>query len=302
MIEDLQAFVAVVEASSLSRAASRLHITQSAVSRRLQQLESRLDGVLLDRAHPPPLPTPLGTRVYESAKAVLRQVDSLVSLADESAEPSGTFRLGFSMGLGDGVLERVVERLHADFPKVHLQIRSDWSHGLVERLEGNALDAAIVLSQASAPVPSSLAVRTVGAVDLVIVQSRSQMPFRRPVRLAALVDANWVLNPVGCGYRAALESAMGKRDACLRVAIDALGSELQLRLVAKGMGLGLVPRITLVSSPSARAIHPVAVSDFQLSMDVRLAHHREPGQFRAVLAAAQAHATVALAPARKTRR
>jgi len=34
---------------------------------------------------------------------------------------------------------------------------------------------------------------------------------RRPVRLAALVDANRVLNPVGCGYRAALESAMGTR-------------------------------------------------------------------------------------------
>src|SRR5262245_47619452 len=117
MIEDLQAFVAVVEAASLSRAASRLHITQSAVSRRLQQLESRLDGMLLDRTHRPPSLTPLGARVYESAKAVLYQVDSLVSLADERSEPRGPFRLGFSIGLGDGVLEGVIERLHADFPR-----------------------------------------------------------------------------------------------------------------------------------------------------------------------------------------
>lgn len=302
MLEDLQAFVAVVEASSLSRAATRLHITQSAVSRRLQQLESRLDGVLLDRAHRPPLLTPLGTRVYEGARAVLQQVDALVALGDERAEPSGTFRLGFSMGLGDGLLESVVARLHADFPKVRLQVRSDWGNGLVERLEANTLDAAIVLSQSSAPVPSSLAMQTVGTVDLVVVQSRSHMPFRRPVRLAALADTDWILNPVGCGYRAALESAMGTRESPLPVAVDALGSELQLRLVAKGMGLGLVPRIALVSSPSARAIHPVAISDFQLSMDVRLAHHRESGPFRAVLAATRAHAVAALAPVQKPRR
>src|ERR1700754_950080 len=153
MIEDLQAFVAIVEASSLSRAAGRLHITQSAVSRRLQQLESRLDGLLLDRTHRPPLLTPLGARVYDSAKAVLQQVDTLVSLAGEHSEPTGPFRLGFSIGLGDIVLERVVTRLRTDFPGVRLQVRSDWARNLLQRLEEDTLDAAIILTPASDPVP-----------------------------------------------------------------------------------------------------------------------------------------------------
>ncbi len=294
MIEDLQAFVAVVEATSLSKAATRLHITQSAVSRRLQQLESRLDGVLLDRAHRPPSLTPLGTRVYESAKVILQQVDALLSLADARSEPSGLFRLGFSLGLGDGMLERVVEQLHGDFPKVRLQVRSDWGRGLMEHLEANLLDAALVLSPTSAPVPPALDAQIVGSVDLVVVQSRRRMPFRRPVRLGALADEAWVLNPTGCGYRAAIEAAMGQQHAALHVAIDALGSELQLRLVAKGVGLGLVPRLTLASSPSAPHVLPVEVTDFRLTLDVRLLHHRETGPFKGVLAATRLYAAAAL--------
>jgi DNA-binding transcriptional LysR family regulator len=128
-------------------------------------------------------------------------------------------------------------------------------------------------------------------VDLVIVQSRDQMPFRRPVRLRALADSDWVLNPTGCGYRAAIEMAMGRS---LQIAIDAFGSELQLRLVAEGMGIGLVPRVTLAASPSVLAIHPVAVSDFNLTLDVRLAYRRESGSFKAVLAAIHAYAASAL--------
>lgn len=293
MIEDLQAFVAVVEATSLSRAATRLHITQSAVSRRLQQLESRLDGALLDRTHRPPLLTPLGIRVYESARSVLQQVDSLVSLADERAEPSGPFRLGYSMGLGDAVLERIVEPLHAAFPKLQLQVRSDWSPGLVQRLKENDLDATIVLAAASEPLPTSVEAKKIGTVDLVVVQSRQGLSYRRPVPLSALATVEWVLNPTGCGYRAALETAMG-RQGPLRAAVDVLGSELQLRLVAKGIGLGLLPRLTLEESPSAPLVQAVNVSDLTLSLDVRLMHRPQAGPLKLAMAALEAYGAAAV--------
>jgi len=67
MIENLQAIVAVVEAQSLTKASARLCVTQSAVSRRLQQLEETLGASLFDRTQRPPAPTALGLRVYEHA-------------------------------------------------------------------------------------------------------------------------------------------------------------------------------------------------------------------------------------------
>jgi DNA-binding transcriptional LysR family regulator len=54
MIDNLKALAAVIDNKSLTKAASRLSLTQSAISRRIQQLEEALGGTLLDRTQRPP--------------------------------------------------------------------------------------------------------------------------------------------------------------------------------------------------------------------------------------------------------
>jgi DNA-binding transcriptional LysR family regulator len=51
MIDNLKASAAVIDHKSLTKAASRLCLTQSAISRRIQQLEEALGGTVLDRTH-----------------------------------------------------------------------------------------------------------------------------------------------------------------------------------------------------------------------------------------------------------
>jgi len=80
-----------------------------------------------------------------------------------------------------------------------------------------------------------------GSVQTVIVQDGHQPRFRRPIRLVHLAKEGWVLNPLGCGYRAALEAAMGERSGTLHVTIDTYGTDDQLRMVAAGRGLALCP-------------------------------------------------------------
>src|SRR3546814_2555333 len=67
-LHDLEAFVAVVEQGSVGAAATRLHVTQPAVTRRLQSLESALGTRLLDRETRPPQPTVHGRAVLEQAR------------------------------------------------------------------------------------------------------------------------------------------------------------------------------------------------------------------------------------------
>ena len=104
MIENLQALVAVVEARSLTKATARLYVTQSAVSRRLQQLEETLGADLFDRAQRPPAPTAMGLRVYEQALPILQSVEDLLAMTKEKADPAGILRLGMAQGIGDFAL------------------------------------------------------------------------------------------------------------------------------------------------------------------------------------------------------
>src|SRR5260370_25046006 len=133
MIENLQAIVAVVEAQSMTKAWARLCVTQSAVSRRLQQLEETLGASLFDRTQRPPAPTALGLRVYEHALPILRAVEDLVAMTKEKADPIGILRLGMAQGIGDLVLAEAVERLQKCFPEA----RPAFAH----RLESVALPA-----------------------------------------------------------------------------------------------------------------------------------------------------------------
>ncbi len=66
-IVDLESFVAVVDCGSIVAAATRLHITQSAVSRRIQNLEESLGVSLLDRQTRPLQLTTAGKAMYENA-------------------------------------------------------------------------------------------------------------------------------------------------------------------------------------------------------------------------------------------
>ncbi len=125
MFEDIHALVEFAEAGSIARAASRLHRTPSAITRQMQRLEAELGAQLLDRSVKPPRLTPLGIRIVEQSRDVLKRVDDLKALAAKDAEPSGPFRIGVAHALADGALVEPVQALTKRFPKLRLQLLSD---------------------------------------------------------------------------------------------------------------------------------------------------------------------------------
>src|SRR5580704_2175044 len=96
---DLEAFVSVVDRGSIVAAAAGLHLTQSAVTRRIQNLEDALGTPLLDRQTRPLQPTRAGQETYEFAKPVLSSVNDLKTGIMHGGEPSGDFRFGMSRAL-----------------------------------------------------------------------------------------------------------------------------------------------------------------------------------------------------------
>jgi DNA-binding transcriptional LysR family regulator len=78
---------------------------------------------------------------------------------------------------------------------------------------------------------------------------------------------------------------MGERGGGLRVAIDTYGTEVQLRMIASGLGLGLVPRSVLRASASRDEIAIVDATDFAMRLDIWLIHLKEFGNLRRAIEA-----------------
>ncbi|NVZ45832.1 LysR family transcriptional regulator [Pseudomonas tolaasii] len=280
LFQDLKAFVTVVESASLTKAADTLCLTQSAVSRRIQHLEETLGEALFDRSTRPPLPNALGQRIYEKAVELLKDAEHLLNIPRQDALPSGRFRVGLTQIVADAVVFDVVTRMRAQLPGLELQIVTDWSSELERRMLLGELDAATLMLPAATSPSVTLASELITTLDILVVQSKRHPLVSAPIAISRLAACEWVLNPKGCGYRAALEAAMGGQGHPLKLAVDTHGASVQMRMVAAGMGLGLIPAKLLPGITHAEDLAIVSISDFQLQMGVWLTHSRQPGNLR----------------------
>ncbi|MBO1012040.1 LysR family transcriptional regulator [Achromobacter sp. SD115] len=275
---DLQAFVAVVENGSMVRAAERLFLTQPGLTRRVQNLETMLGIELLDRQSKPLKPTAAGSDVYGLARAVLRAVDDLLAVASPDSEPTGEFRIGVPPFLSELALEQPIDRLRAAFPNLTLRVTAGWSPGLLEGIEMAKADAVVVLLPEGVPLPEGLTSTLLAYKPTVVVAPRSFSLPDKPVSLADLAAYPWVLNQDGCGMRSALSRAMSAAGLPFNVAVEAFGSELQLSLVARALGVGLAAPEVLARSPHRNALQIVDVPEFNSGLSVWLVHGVLPGR------------------------
>ena len=245
-IDDIDAFVAVVRLQSLNQAADSLQLTQSAVTRRLQNFEETLGVALLDRNTKPLKPTAIGLRVYERCRVVLRELDSLRDLVAQDAMPSGALRLGVPQTIGDSALLEALQALRGSYPELQVQVSNGWGASLVKKLENDELDAAAALFPAGKQFPEGIVGRSLAHMGLVIVAARGSAP-KRSYRLA-------------------------EQGLNLKVNLEIFGTDLQLSLVANGMGLGLVPLPLLQDSHHRDALDVLNVVDFKPMIDLWLLH------------------------------
>mgnify|MGYP001070520902 CR=1 FL=1 len=283
MIDELKALRAVIQHRSLTGAAAALHLTQSAISRRIQQLEETLGGDLLDRTSRPPTPTPLGNRIYERSQSILVAIDQLLLLASENAAPAGILRIGVTHAISDAVIAATAGRLTAAFPLLDLRLRTAWSPSLTDLISNGALDAAVILLPSGGRPSPAVDGERIASLEVVIVQSKAHPTFAGKVRMSELADQRWILNPQGCGYRAEIERAIGLVGKNLRVMIDTYGMDIQLRMIASGMGIGVIPKKLLLASPARDELAIVNVQDFSVTLDMWVVHPSELGNLKSAV-------------------
>jgi len=280
LFEDLKALVAVIECASLTKAAEALCITQSAVSRRIQHLEDVLNVSLFDRTTRPPVPTAMGYRIYECAVGLLRDARYLLSIPEEDELPSGRFRVGFTQIVADAVVFEVVTRMREKFPDLDMQLMTDWSSELQQLVLHGALDAATLMLPSPSSLPDKLQGQRASTLEILVVQSKEKPVAGSITDIKDLSGNEWILNPKGCGYRSALEAAMGGQGQKLKLRVDTQGAVMQMRMVAAGLGLGLIPRQLLQTSPFSNQLAIVEINDFSLKMDIWIVRSNQPGNLK----------------------
>ena len=234
---DLNAFVAVAEERSFTRAAARLGTSQSALSYRIRKLEERLGIRLLARTTRSVLPTQAGERLLGSLRPAFDGIAAeLTALTELRAQPAGTIRITASDHAARVILWPAVKRLVADYPDIQVEISRD--AGFVDII-AERFDAGIRLSEQVAK--DMVAVRIGPDLHMAAVAAPSYFarrpPPQTPQDLAGHNCINMRMQTAGGFY--AWEFEQDGREIRVRVDGQLAFNDGDLILDAARSGLGI---------------------------------------------------------------
>ena len=142
-IDQLRTFIAIVETGSFTKAAEIVHKTQSAVSMQMKRLEERLGRPIFARDGRASKLTEDGERLLDYARRIVKlNLEALAVFNDK--ELTGRVRLGLPDDYADRYLPEIMARFSRSYPGVELTVLCEPSVELVELIDGNELDLAIV--------------------------------------------------------------------------------------------------------------------------------------------------------------
>lgn len=197
-IDDLRALLALEQHASFARAADSLHITQSAVSRRIAQLEEVVGARLVERTSRRVALSSLGQALVREARMLLSQLDQSMEDAYRQARgESGRVTLACLTTVAYSRLPSVLGEFRQNFPHVRLHVRDDTGQRVTQSvIQREAEFGVTVLTEHTA----DLVVQRVARDPFVLAVS-PQHPLARKKSLSWRDLAPW--NPVSLGRSSA---------------------------------------------------------------------------------------------------
>jgi LysR family hydrogen peroxide-inducible transcriptional activator len=144
-VRHLRHLSALYDQGHFGRAAETCHVTQSAFSTSIKELESVVQGTLVDRSKRRVVLTPLGIETVARARKIVKELEDLVNFTAASREPlSGTLRMGAIPTVGPYFLPRVLPRLRSSYNRLKLYLVEDCPERLIESMHRGQLDVVLL--------------------------------------------------------------------------------------------------------------------------------------------------------------
>ncbi|GIJ62795.1 LysR family transcriptional regulator [Virgisporangium aurantiacum] len=248
--QDLRLLLAVERAGTFTGAAGELGLTQSAVSHAVRSAERRVGVVLFERGRAGARPTPAGRRVLVHARQILRQFDLLHTEARDAAAgtTTGPLRIAAFRSAAIHLLPAALERLTARYPGLSPQVLivPEVGRGTAGEVADGRADVAIAtLASDVTPSKGLLAGELLTEPYLFVHPAGHPAPRGLP-----LID--W---PENCSSYT--RAWWARQDWLPPATLDVADDGVVLSMVAQGIGMAILPRLTLTDPPRRVTVTPL---------------------------------------------
>jgi DNA-binding transcriptional LysR family regulator len=239
-LRQLEYFIAVAEEANFTRAAERVHISQSGVSAQIRQLEHELGATLINRSGRTSTLTTAGAAALGHARAALASVDAVRKAVDEvTGLIRGRLAVGMITGCTVTPLFDALAAFHRTHPGVQINLYEDNSDRLIEDVSTGATDLALV-GASGAPPTGMNALPIISERLVAAVPPDHPLARRRRVTLADLSAFPIVCLPEGTGIRTVFDQACELAGQQPNIELQASTPGAVTDLAIRGLGVAIL--------------------------------------------------------------
>jgi DNA-binding transcriptional LysR family regulator len=241
-IRHLRYFCAVVRDQSFTRAAEKLAIAQPALSRQIQQLETELGALLIERDVRPLRITPLGKFVFDQSEQILAKIEEMERATRQMALQAGQYiGIGFVGSTMYGPLPGLIRRIAAASPDIKIVLTELTTIQQIDALKSGRIDVGF----GRLDIEDPMIVREVLVSEPLVVAVSSAHPFARrdEVSLAEVAQQPFIIYPSRPrpSYADQVIEVFRKAGLSLKIVQETNEVQAAIGLVAAGIGVTVVP-------------------------------------------------------------
>jgi DNA-binding transcriptional LysR family regulator len=264
----VQAFVAIAELGGFRKAADSLHITQTALTRRLQNLEAHLGVMLIERTTRSVSLTMIGADFLPRARRLLSELSTaLLSIRETGNAQRGDIAIACVPTVGVHYLPRIIQEYARRFPDNRIKILDHSSVGVAGAVTRREAEFGINIRGSLNSDLQSVPLLE----DRYVLICRNDHPLARKKKLAWRQIEPFPLIFAGdsSSNRPLLDAALAAQGVSLRAYYEVQRSSTAVGLVAEGVAAAIVPALAIQKGAYPR-IHSIPLSEPVISRSLVL--------------------------------
>ena len=246
-LNHLPGFLAVAEHSSFRAAAQRMHISQSALSVQIRQLEQTLGVPLFHRTTRFVSLTPEGQRLHSVARRVAQELEQVAAALQEDAQlQRGVVHVAALPSLAATWVPGAMRAFARRHPGIEVRLFDADSRRCADLIRQGNVHMALMSHGLSVDAKEDLDFTLLFQDDfMAVVPAGHALSTRKTIALAELARFPLLLNPRGVDLREMLQTLFEKDDLSPVVVQEMTGTHALVALVAAGFGMSIQPRMAL---------------------------------------------------------
>lgn len=262
----------IVDSGSITRAAALSGVAQPALSQQLAILENELKVKLLDRSVSGVTPTSAGRVLYARAQSILRQFDDLHEAVHREVQPlSGTVIVGIPPTMLPRIGLPLIEKVCAQHPEMHLQIREEGSLVLHELLVNGKIELSI-----SATKPEGVVTGEQILTEAIVLMHSPSMTLPDHPTLAELARLPWVMPRRPNAIRTLIDGSFAAKNLSPRIVVEIDSLHSAMQIVRRGFAVAPMTMGAMREDLEAGTLRAQQLGDTPLMRSLYLAHRRSP--------------------------